>query len=113
PEHKGPQGERKGPPPQQGKNISISISGNKVKIDRGDPKFSPEYILGEEVDEQGFGSTRKAKATLADNVLTIESRGDKDTTKRVYALSGSELVVTLSSTKPGVPEARRIYKKVN
>ncbi|KAF7278727.1 hypothetical protein GWI33_008066, partial [Rhynchophorus ferrugineus] len=78
----------------QSKTLIISLDGDKVKIDRGDPKFSSEYMLNQETEETIFqGYTRKVKATLSDNVLTIETYGENSTSKRVFSLSGSELVV--------------------
>ncbi|XP_030760104.1 fatty acid-binding protein, liver-like isoform X1 [Sitophilus oryzae] len=108
-----PEGQQpRGPPKTPNKSLSISINGDQVTVDRGE-EFKPTYTLNKEVDVQGLGGKPvKTKAALAGDQLTVESTDENGTFKRVYALAGSELTVTYSSSKSGVPQATRVFKKL-
>ncbi|XP_066253695.1 fatty acid-binding protein, liver-type-like isoform X2 [Euwallacea similis] len=76
------------------KNIEIIISDDNITITRGDGKVFKHFTV------------------LNGNTLTIDSGNDEFKWKRIYSLSGPELTLRSISSKDGVPDGIRIYKKL-
>ncbi|CAG9765937.1 unnamed protein product [Ceutorhynchus assimilis] len=95
-----------------GMSYEILISGNDVTL-VGSNGRTQKYVLGQETTQTTpDGKIMKNTASLDANILTVETKFEKGTMKRVFSLSGSELIVLSVSDKPGIPDGKRIYEKV-
>ncbi|XP_030760162.1 uncharacterized protein LOC115885401 [Sitophilus oryzae] len=97
---------------QQSKKLEIAINGDQVTLDCGAAKTKATYTLGNNAEGCGSGSAKNAIAKLSGNVLIVLDKNEHGLIQRSYKLSGSELTVTLTSSKKGVPTAQIVYIKV-
>ncbi|XP_066253694.1 fatty acid-binding protein, liver-type-like isoform X1 [Euwallacea similis] len=96
------------------KNIEIIISDDNITITRGGKLNSTTHLINnkETTESAPDGKVFKHFTVLNGNTLTIDSGNDEFKWKRIYSLSGPELTLRSISSKDGVPDGIRIYKKL-
>ncbi|ENN74618.1 uncharacterized protein LOC109540548 [Dendroctonus ponderosae] len=92
-------------------DLEISVNGDDIKISSRGPLQNLK--LNQETTATGpDGKVFKSTASLNGDVLTVVSSFSSHEWTRIYSVSGSELTVTSRSSKSGVPDGKRIYKRI-
>ncbi|KAJ8922071.1 hypothetical protein NQ315_008712 [Exocentrus adspersus] len=95
--------------------FEVAVDGDKIRFISGINNKTTELVLGKEVEETlPMDIKVKSVAKLDGNVVTIESKKPEENFggRRILTFTDSGLEMKIIVDKEGVPEAKRVYKRI-